>query len=187
MLATPVGGPSFTSSVAIVTRADLPFSWHKGCPVAPSRLRLLRLGYWGFDGKPHVGVIVVNLAVTDEVTKVFKQLWDDRFPIRRMAPIDTYGGLAARSGAADNTTAFDCHRGGRMLGEGIDVNPVENPHVVRGVVAPPAGRRYLDRKRIRLGMAVRGGALVQAFALAGWSWGGLWRTPDYGHFSANGR
>ncbi|HZC30638.1 MAG TPA: M15 family metallopeptidase [Gaiellaceae bacterium] len=185
--AVPVSGPSFTSSVAIVRRADVRYSWHRGCPVGPSKLRLLELGYWGFDGLPHVGRIVVNVAVVDEVTKVFKLLWEERFPIRRMFPLDVFAGNAARSMAADNTTAFDCRRRGRAAGTGIDLNPVENPEIVRGVVTPPQGRKYLKRSVVRLGMAVRGGPLVQAFALSGWTWGGLWRPPEYEHFSANAR
>jgi hypothetical protein len=37
-------------------------------------------------------------------------------------------------------------------------------------------------------MAVRGGTLVQAFTAAGWGWGGNWAgSPDYQHFSVNGR
>ena len=34
-------------------------SWHEGCPVPLSGLRDLRIGYWGFDRKPHVGRMVV--------------------------------------------------------------------------------------------------------------------------------
>jgi hypothetical protein len=37
-------------------------------------------------------------------------------------------------------------------------------------------------------MAVPDGPLVRAFAAIGWGWGGDWSgSPDYQHFSANGR
>jgi hypothetical protein len=37
-------------------------------------------------------------------------------------------------------------------------------------------------------MACAGGALVEAFAAVGWSWGGTWSgVKDYQHFSASGR
>jgi hypothetical protein len=37
-------------------------------------------------------------------------------------------------------------------------------------------------------MAVEGGVLVRAFASVGWGWGGHFAgTPDYQHFSTNGR
>lgn len=187
MLATPVATPSFTAEVRQVLPADVRYSWHRGCPVGPKRLRLIRLGYWGFDGVERTGSIVVNADVVDEVQKLFEQLYNARFPIRRMRPLDAYRGSGVRSAAADNTSGFDCRRRGHAAGRGIDVNPVENPRVVRGVATPAAGRRYLNRSKVRLGMAVSGGLLVQAFALVGWSWGGHQVPRDYAHFSANGR
>src|SRR2546429_5177219 len=41
--------PPFGHSVSRVTAAQLPYSWHRGCPVAPAQLRRVRLTYWGFD------------------------------------------------------------------------------------------------------------------------------------------
>jgi hypothetical protein len=96
--------------------------------------------------------------------------------------------------AADNTSGFNCRfvLGTRRwsqhaYGEAIDVNPVENPYVQGSRVRPPEGRRYLDRSRVRPGVAVAGGVLVTAFAAVGWQWGGRWGTPDYQHFSTTGR
>jgi hypothetical protein len=37
-------------------------------------------------------------------------------------------------------------------------------------------------------MAVEGGDLVRAFTAVAWGWGGRWSpSPDYQHFSTNGR
>ena len=38
-----VQAPPFAHTVAPVTREQLPHSWHRGCPVAPSALRRVRL------------------------------------------------------------------------------------------------------------------------------------------------
>jgi hypothetical protein len=73
-------------------------------------------------------------------------------------------------------------------GDAIDVNTFENPYVEGGRVRPAAARAYADRTRVRPGMAVPGGVLVRAFARVGWGWGGRWSgSPDYQHFSTNGR
>jgi len=188
--------PPFTHSVAPVTREQLPHSWHSGCPVGPSSLRRLRVGYWGFDGKSHVGTLIVNRSTVGDLTVVFQRLYRARFPIRRVRPIDAYGGNDERSLAADNTAAFNCRYAvgpgpkrwsAHAYGVAIDVNPVENPYLEGGRVHPRAGRAYLDRTNVRPGMAVRGGLLVSAFASVGWPWGGRWTgTPDYQHFSATG-
>src|SRR4029450_11366567 len=157
-----LASPLFTHSVAPVARAQLPHSWHAGCPVGPSSLRRLRLSYWGFDGRRHVGTLVVHRDALRPPTLVFRRLYKARFPIRRMRPIDAYGGSDERSLAADNTAAFNCRYavgpGPRRwsvhaYGLAIDVNSVENPYVLGGRVHPRAGRAYLDRSRVRPGMA----------------------------------
>ena len=186
----------FTSSVSAVRWQNLRFSYRAGCPVPPAQLRLVRVSHWGFDGKPHTGSLVVNQRVTADVVAVFRSLYAARFPIRRMAPLSAYRGNDDASMAADNTSSFNCRAAvGSTTGSwsmhayglAIDVNPVENPYLLTGRPRPPAGRRYLDRSRVRPGMAVPGGVLVRAFESVGWGWGGRWRSPDYQHFSTTGR
>ncbi|HET9508042.1 MAG TPA: M15 family metallopeptidase, partial [Gaiellaceae bacterium] len=79
------------------------------------------------------------------------------------------------------TTRWSLH----AYGEAIDVNPVENPYVQGARVSPPAGRAFVSRSRYRKGMALPGGALVQAFGAVGWRWGASF--GDYQHFSTTGR
>jgi hypothetical protein len=184
--APPVGeiGPS--------TTADLRHSYRAGCPVGPSGLRTVRVSYWGFDRRIHVGRIVVAAQVAPDVLTVFRVLWNERFPIRRLRPVSAYRGSDDASMAADNTSGFNCRFVGgtrrwsqHAYGLAIDVNPVENPYVQGSHVSPPAGRAYVDRSRYRKGMAVSGGVLVRAFASVGWKWGASF--GDYQHFSTTGR
>jgi hypothetical protein len=189
--------PAFQAAVSPVRWSELRFSYRAGCPVGPAELRTVRLTYWGFDARVRVGALVVNRRVTADVVAVFRRLYAARFPIRRMRPVSAYRGSDDASTAADNTSAFNCRRAVgsatgawsmHAYGLAIDVNPVENPYVLRGGALPPAGRRYLDRSRPLPGMAVAGGVLVQAFESVGWSWGGRWTgSPDYQHFSTTGR
>ena len=188
--------PPFTHTVARVTPAQLPYSWHPGCPVAPAQLRRLRVAYWDFDGRAHTGALVVNADAVSDLVHVFARLYAARFPIRRMRPIDAYHGRDEPSLEADNTAAFNCRYAvapgpkrwsAHAFGRAIDVNPVENPYLEGGRVHPRRGRAFLDRSRRRPGMAVRDGLLVRAFAGVGWAWGGRWAgSPDYQHFSATG-
>jgi len=196
LVAAALQAPPFSHSTSRVTAADLPHSWHRGCPVAPASLRRLRLGYWGFDGRAHTGALIVNVKAVPSLTRVFSRLYAARFPIRRMRPIDVYGGSDERSLDADNTAAFNCRFAvasgpkrwsAHAYGLAVDVNPVENPYVLGSSVHPRAGRAYLDRSRYQPGMAVAGRLLVRVFAAAGWQWGGRWTgSPDYQHFSASG-
>ena len=188
--------PPFAASIARVTPAEVRWSWRPGCPVGPAQLRRVRLAYWGFDGRRHVGVLVLRDRAVPKVVVVFRRLYRARFPIRRMEPVDAFHGSDPRSMAADNTSAFNCRYAVaagpkrwsvHAYGEAIDVDPVENPYLEGGRVLPAAGSAFTDRGRYRKGMAVAGGVLVRAFASVGWLWGGRWAgSPDWQHFSKTG-
>ena len=95
-------------SIEAVTAADLRHSYRAGCPVGPARLRTVRVSYWGFDGRPRVGRIVVASRVAPDVLAVFGILWSERFPLRRLRPVSAYRGSDDASMAADNTSGFNC-------------------------------------------------------------------------------
>jgi len=188
--------PPFAATVSAVTAAEVPYTWRPGCPVAPSALRMLHLGYWGFDAKAHTGTMVVNASVVTDVIKVFGTLYGERFPIKEMVPEDRYHGNDNAAAAADDTSGFNCRYAVapgppqwsvHAYGEAIDVNDVQNPYVYGSIIIPPAGKAYLDRGDVRPGMAVPDGELVEAFRSVGWYWGGRWTgSPDYQHFSLTG-
>jgi hypothetical protein len=192
-LAAPASAaPTFTSSVERVSAQDLSGSWREGCPVAPAQLRRVRLSHWGFDGVEKTGRLVVHVDQVPAVLGVFSRLFDARFPIERMVPVDAYGGDDDASMADNNTSAFNCRTvagtsswSNHAYGWAVDINPVQNPYVRGSTVSPPAGRAYLDRRNRRPGMIVDGDAVVSAFSAAGWTWGGWWSSPkDYQHFEA---
>jgi hypothetical protein len=171
-------------------------SWRPGCPVPLRDLRVIAMTFWGFDRTAHRGRLVVHRRYTDEMVRVFRRLYEERFPIRRMRLVDRYGADDKRSMRADNTSAFNCRwRAGicctwsqHAYGRALDLNPVENPYVFNGDFSPPNGAPFLDRSRHRRGMVHRHDAVWWAFRAVGWSWGGDWRgEKDYQHFSANGR
>jgi D-alanyl-D-alanine carboxypeptidase len=188
----PAASQLFTAKIEPVRWADLRHSYRAGCPVPPAQLRTVRVSYWDFRGVEREGAIVVAREVAPDVVSVFRRLWQARFPIRRLRPVSEYNGSDDASMAADNTSGFNCRYVGgtrrwslHAYGVAIDVNPVENPYVQGERVSPPTGRAFLDRSRLRKGMAVEGGVLVRAFAAVGWKWGASF--GDYQHFSTTGR
>ena len=197
--AASAGGPPFRSSVSVVGPAArdamTPSVWRPGCPVGFRDLRIVRVSTWTFGGRVRRGTIVVHRDVARQVVRVMRALFAARFPIRRMRPIEHYGGDDFRSIEADNTSAFNCRTVGgssrwseHAYGRAIDLNPLENPYVSGGRTSHRGSRRYLDRSAGLPGMVVEGDAVVRAFDAAGWGWGGRWRgDKDYQHFSASGR
>jgi hypothetical protein len=183
--------------VSQVNAQELGKSWHSGCPVAPSQLRALEVGYWGFDGKSHTGVLIVNSNVVAAIRTAFAQIAQAHFPIRQIEPVAAYGGNDNRSMAHDNTSGFNCRLAvtsgppswsEHAYGDAVDIDPFENPYRLDGKVLPPSATQYADRSKHRRGMIFAGGPVVRAFDAIGWGWGGRWSgSPDYQHFSVNGR
>ena len=166
------------------------------CPVEFTDLRLLTMRYVGFDGRAHTGQMVVHHRHARGLVGVFRELYEARFPIRRMQLIDAYDGDDNRSMAADNSSAYNCRTvagtstfSDHAYGAAVDINPVENPYVTANGVLPAAGRRFVDVDRSRdaetaRGVIVADDVAVRAFARIGWKWGGVWNEPDYQHFYA---
>lgn len=191
----PVYPPPFSSKVSTVTRDMVPHSWRPGCPVPLRDLRLVTLTYWGFDDRAHTGELVVHKDVAGDIEKIFKRLYDRRFPIKRMELVDVYKGDDFDSIEADNTSAFNCRRAtgssnwsNHAYGEAIDINPRENPYVTAGGdTAHANARKFTKRPMKGKGVINPGDKVVRAFQQVGWEWGGYWSgTKDYQHFSKGG-
>ena len=197
MVVQAAPAPAFRWSSRRVTASELGKSWRPGCPVGPASLRAVAVTFWGFDHRAHTGTLVVNARVVSPVVSALRAMYGARFPIRKMVPIAAYGGDDNTSMAADNTSAFNCRAAVangpkrwsmHAYGEAIDFNAVENPYTLDGRVYPPNGKPYTNRSNVRPGMVVRGSAPVRAFSAVGWGWGGYWSSsPDYQHFSSNGK
>ncbi len=174
-------------------------SHRAGCPVPLDRLRLVELSYVGFDGRPATGEMVVAAGVVDDVVAIFREVYEARFPIRRMELVDEYGGDDDRSMAANNSSAYNCRFvagtdrfSDHARGRAIDVNPVQNPYLTGGEVLPPAGSTFAGVDRTpgaqpEPGAVRAGDVVVRAFTSRGWTWGGTWSEPDYQHFAAPDR
>ncbi len=185
---------TWSTAVRRVTAAEIPYTYRSGCPVAPAALRWIVLPYYDWAGVPRRGVLVARATVVADLQAVFHAAFDARFPIRKMTPVDAYRGNDIVSMAADNTSTFNCRKvtgnpyrvSQHSYGNAIDINTLENPYVTPSRVYPSAGRTFLDRASVRVGMIMPGGVVARAMAARGWRWGARWSHPDYQHFSANG-
>jgi D-alanyl-D-alanine carboxypeptidase len=198
--------PSFQSSIEPLSRpvqAQLRAGgfWKQGCPVPLSGLRLLTVTHRDFRGRSQTGQLIVNRAAAAPLARVFRRLYDLRFPIRHMSLADVYGPRRDRPRDGDLSGSFECREavpspctGGRGTGSwsmhayglAVDLNPVENPYVGCGQSRDPTAARYRDRSVHRRGMVTR--RVIAAFRSIGWGWGGAWagNTKDYMHFSSTG-
>jgi len=171
-------------------------TWQPGCPVPLADLRHVTLSFWGFDGRPHTGELVVNAKVAGDVQKVFGTLFAARFPLEDVRVVEPADLAAEPTGDGNTTAAFVCRpvRGSTSTpsahssGLAIDINPFQNPYKKGPSVLPELAGAYLDRSVDRPGMIRKGDVVTRAFAQIAWGWGGNWTSStDTMHFSANGR
>lgn len=168
-------------------------SWNEECPLHFEDLSLLTLTYWDFDGNAITGPLVINTTVVDDVIAAFAGLFEIGFPIERLALVDEYDGDDKAAMRANVTSGFNCRYvdgterwSNHAFGLAIDINPLINPWAREGNVLPIEGTRYADRENPIPGMINVGDRAVTIFADLGWSWGGVWQSADYMHFSQPG-
>ena len=137
------------------------------------------------------GRIVVNSDVAGSAARIFTRLFDARFPIRRMRPLEEYDGDNQASLEADNTTSYNCRSAAQINapftesphanGRAIDINPRENPWQDRrcGYCWQPTGR--FSERTPGPGKILRGGVVWRAFLREGWIWQNI-AVEDYMHF-----
>lgn len=158
-------------------------SWHAGCPVGRSELRLIRVNYWDFTGYQRRGEMVVRDDIAARAAAALSDMYRARLPIRRMYRVDRFGWSAWLQGgndlasmAADNTSAFNCRsvtnwpgrRSPHSYGRAIDINPFENPYVSRTGVVP--NRWWLHRSHPRIAWRSAAHPVVRIWRSHGFRW-----------------
>lgn len=177
-----------------IFRAMAGKTYRKYCNVPRSDLRYLRLLHRDAKGRIILGEMVCHRLVAKELTEIFRQLYENRYPIERMRLADVYGGDDNRSMVANNTSCFNFRKvagtsrlSAHSRGMAVDINPLYNPYVRtrngKLHVQPDEGKRYADRNVKSDYRLVRGDLCHRLFTAHGYTWGGAWRTAkDYQHF-----
>ncbi|MEK6734313.1 MAG: M15 family metallopeptidase [Pseudomonadota bacterium] len=178
--------------------------WNITCPITLDRLTLLRVSYIDFDGNNHDdGELVVFDVIADHVLAIFKELYDNKFPIESINLINKYNGNDELSMEQNNSSSFNCRNipnssiiSLHSYGMAIDVNPQQNPYLITSYenkktsvpIFPPIGMEYINRTNIRAGMVEtvfeNKETVIDVFKKHGFSiWGGNWNDPiDWHHF-----
>jgi hypothetical protein len=170
-------------------------SWPEGCTIRRADLRYLRLSHYDAEKRQHVGEMVCNKAIADDLLDIFRELYRQQYPIQRIRLIDDYDASDERSMLDNNSSCF-CYRrisGTTKLskhaqGMAVDINTLYNPYVRTGkngrrIVEPATATKYVDRRKSFPYKIVKGDLLHRLFLQHGFKWGGSWRTmKDWQHF-----
>ena len=127
--------PEKYNMVLSIAEGDYTYSRMEGrslrnSEVPLSDLRYVKVLHYDHDENIRVGELVVNKDILDDVTAVFAELFEKKYPVNSMCLIDNYFGgetassAKARSAERNNTTCF-C--GGTGTAEGLGKAIVLNP------------------------------------------------------------
>lgn len=170
-------------------------SWHQGCPVGRSQLRLIRVNYFAFDGYRRRGNVVVRSTKVGKFTQALQGLYAARIPIRYLYLPDRFGYSSRSRGAndyksmeADNSSVFNCRgvtgnvsvRSPHSYGGSFDINTWENPyHSAKGWV--PNGW-WVTHSDPRYAWRSSKHQVVRIMKAAGFRW--TYGNGDSQHFDA---
>ena len=168
-------------------------SWHRGCPVGRSGLRLLRINYWDYAGYRRRGELVARTDAVDNMRGALAEMYRRELPIRSLYRVDRFGWSQRVSGADDyrsmaagNTSAFNCRdvvgrpgiRSPHAYGRALDVNTWENPyHSSHGWVPNSS---WVGRTHARVAWRSREHVVVALMLRHGFRW--TYGTEDSHHF-----
>lgn len=170
-------------------------SYQENDNISFSELRYLRVLHMGFDGQTHIGELVVNASIAEELLEIMEELYKNSYPIEKMILIDAYNADDELSMSDNNTSAFNYREiagTSRMsrhsLGVAIDINPRYNPYVKKSssgetTISPANGADYADRNREFEHKIDENDLCYKLFTEHGFTWGGSWNSvKDYQHF-----
>ena len=166
-------------------------SYPEDCSLDLAALRYLTVAYVNFDGEICQGELVVNAKIAEDVISIFKELFEEKYPIEKISLIDEYDADDDRSMAANNSSAF-CYRvisgtdrlSNHSFGLAIDINPLYNPYIKsNGKVLPEEAEAFADRTLSNPYYISPEDSCVRIFKKYGFPWGGDWKnSKDYQHF-----
>lgn len=170
-------------------------SYKADCKIPRSELRYLQLSYYDATGKEHIGEIVCNKLIANDLIKIFKELHKHQYPIERMQLVDDYDADDEVSMSNNNTSCFNYRTiagstklSKHAMGLAIDINPLYNPYVRRKkdgshIVQPANARKYINREKVWPYKIELGDLCYRLFVKYGFKWGGSWsHFQDYQHF-----
>ena len=170
-------------------------SYKANCTMPRSELRYLRLSHYDAEGHEHIGELVCNKKIANDLKEIFQELYRHKYPIGRMQLIDDYDADDELSMRANNTSCFNFRpiAGSAKLskhsqGLAIDINPLYNPCVKRRkdgsqLIQPTTASQYTNRDTKFPYSIDREDLCYRLFVEHGFIWGGSWRTlKDYQHF-----
>lgn len=173
-------------------------SYKDYCTIPREDLRYLHVLHKNLTGETLVGEMVCHEIIAEDLLDIFRELYNQSYPIEKIRLIDEYNADDEASMTDNNSSCFNYRTISHSnviskhgLGVAVDINTLYNPYtkVVDGerIVEPAAGEPYLDRSAEFPYKLEKGDLCYTLFISHGFEWGGDWtNVKDYQHFELPG-
>lgn len=169
-------------------------SYKDDCTIPRDDLRYIHVLHKNIEGETLEGEMVCSKLIAEDLLEIFRELYEQSYPIEKMRLIDEYDANDELSMTDNNSSCFNYRTISHTnkiskhgLGVAVDINTLYNPYtkVVDGerIIEPAAGAPYLDRDAEFPYKIERGDLCYNLFIAHGFEWGGDWPDrKDYQHF-----
>ena len=169
-------------------------SYKDYCTIPRDDLRYIHVLHKNIEGETLEGEMVCSKLIAEDLLEIFRELYEQSYPIEKMRLIDEYDANDELSMTDNNSSCFNYRTISHTnkiskhgLGIAVDINTLYNPYtkVVDGerIIEPAAGAPYLDRDADFPYKIERGDLCYNLFISHGFEWGGDWTDrKDYQHF-----
>lgn len=171
---------ALSNNDAIGNNSIIPADCRKRHGLIKPYLTTLHLVHHSYDGKVHLGQMVVHQYIEQKVVRLFLAMWQSGFPVYSVIPQSQFGYNDEQSMAANNSSGYRPENNSEHgKGSAFDINPYTNPFDATGYdpkrTIQPAGARYNPNAK---GAIVLGGPVQKLAAKLNLEWGGNWGNPN---------
>lgn len=157
-------------------------------------LAYIHVLHYDFNGQIRDGHLICNKKIAPKIAAVFRELYENAYPIEKIRLIDEYGGNDNESMKDNNTSCFNYRKiagtnklSNHSFGLAIDINPLYNPYVKtrqnETIVSPDNAAVYADRTKNFDHKIDQNDLACRVLKKHGFIWGGDWiNVKDYQHF-----
>ena len=172
-------------------------SYKDNCTVPYEDLRYVHILHKDFEGNTKEGELVVNRLIAEDILEIFRELYNQSYPIEKVKLVDEYNADDEASMSDNNSSAFNFRFisytttiSKHGLGLAIDINTLYNPYVktVNGAlnIEPANATEYVDRDKEFEHKIDHNDLCYRLFTEHGFEWGGDWSSAkDYQHFEVS--
>ena len=169
-------------------------SFSKNCTLPREDLRYIHVLHVDINNQKHKGEMICNKYIAETLIKIFKKLYEEKYPIEKMNLIDEYNADDERAMEDNDSSCFNFRFiayttkiSKHGLGLAVDINTLYNPYIKtvdnKTIIQPITAANYTDRNKSFNYKIEKDDICYKLFIENGFQWGGDWvDRKDYQHF-----